>query len=94
MLYVAGGIGKFRMLKSCEAFSVAAQNWTKCPDLPSKLHQTAFQIQLTQSECLTCLKNTPIHKNVDYPVVHFLGCYPIRLSFIGFFPMQNWVAHF
>ena len=24
MLYVAGGIGKFRMLKSCEAFSVAA----------------------------------------------------------------------
>lgn len=41
-LYVAGGIGKFRILKSCEAFSVSEGTWKTCPDLPRPLHHMAM----------------------------------------------------
>lgn len=42
VIYVAGGIGKFRMLKSCEAFTIKENAWRKCPDLPRKLHHVAM----------------------------------------------------
>jgi len=37
-IYTAGGIGKFRVLKSCEKYDVVNDQWTRCPDLPFPMH--------------------------------------------------------
>ncbi len=37
-LYVAGGIGFLRTLRSCELYTVVADLWQPCPDLPRALH--------------------------------------------------------
>jgi len=41
-IYVAGGIGLFRVLDSCEVYDVADQTWSRCPDLPRPLHHVAM----------------------------------------------------
>lgn len=41
-IYVAGGIGLFRVLDSCEYFNLRTRNWKKCPDLPRPLHHVAM----------------------------------------------------
>ena len=41
-VYVAGGIGFFKVLKSCAVFIVAENSWSKCPDLPWRLHHVAL----------------------------------------------------
>lgn len=41
-IYVAGGIGFFRVLSSCALFDAAAREWSDCPDLPRGLHHVAM----------------------------------------------------
>lgn len=41
-VYVAGGIGFFRTLRSCEMYDVANNTWSACPDLPYALHHVAM----------------------------------------------------
>jgi len=41
-IYVAGGIGKFRILKTCEAFQISSGTWKQCPDLPRPIHHIAM----------------------------------------------------
>ena len=41
-IYVAGGIGFFRTLASCEVFDIASKTWSACPDLPRPLHHVAM----------------------------------------------------
>ncbi|NNE56895.1 MAG: hypothetical protein HKN36_02205 [Hellea sp.] len=36
-----GGIGNFRILKSCEIFDISRNNWYTCPDLPRRTHHIA-----------------------------------------------------
>ena len=41
-IVVAGGIGRFRTLKSCEIYDPGGDNWSKCPDLPYPVHHLAM----------------------------------------------------
>lgn len=41
-LYVAGGIGLFRVLDSCEALDLMTNRWTSCGTLPRPLHHVAM----------------------------------------------------
>ncbi len=41
-IYVAGGIGFFRTLKSCAAFDTGERSFAPCPDLPRALHHVAM----------------------------------------------------
>lgn len=41
-IFVAGGIGLFRTLKSCEKYSHRTSQWSECPDLPHPLHHVAL----------------------------------------------------
>lgn len=41
-IYVAGGIGFFRTLKSCAAFDTESATFSPCPDLPRSLHHVAM----------------------------------------------------
>ncbi len=41
-IYVAGGIGLFRVLDSCEYYTVADGRWSRCADLPRPLHHLAM----------------------------------------------------
>jgi len=41
-IVVAGGIGLFRTLKSCEIYDRANNTWVNCPDLPRPLHHIAL----------------------------------------------------
>ncbi|MEP2101337.1 MAG: kelch repeat-containing protein [Parasphingorhabdus sp.] len=41
-LYVAGGIGLFRVLDSCEALDLKSNNWSGCGKLPRALHHVAM----------------------------------------------------
>ena len=41
-LYVAGGIGLFRVLDSCEALDLALNVWSDCGELPRALHHVAM----------------------------------------------------
>lgn len=41
-IYIAGGIGKFRILKSCETYSHSNKKWASCPDLPRRVHHLAM----------------------------------------------------
>jgi len=42
VIYVAGGIGFFRTLKSCAAFDTESHQFNECPDLPRSLHHVAM----------------------------------------------------
>jgi Kelch motif len=42
VIYVAGGIGFQRTLKSCVAFEVSSQSFSDCPDLPRTLHHVGM----------------------------------------------------
>ncbi len=41
-IYVAGGIGFFRVLRSCESFSISESEWRPCAPLPRALHHVAM----------------------------------------------------
>lgn len=41
-LYIAGGIGLFRVLDSCEALDLVTNVWTRCGTLPRPLHHVAM----------------------------------------------------
>jgi N-acetylneuraminic acid mutarotase len=41
-LYVAGGIGLFRVLDSCEALDLKSNSWSDCGKLPRPLHHVAM----------------------------------------------------
>jgi len=41
-IYIAGGIGFFKALKSCEIYHIPKDRWSKCPDLPLPLHHVAL----------------------------------------------------
>jgi len=41
-VYIAGGIGFFKTLKSCEAYNIPADSWSDCPDLPLPLHHVGM----------------------------------------------------
>ena len=41
-IYVAGGIGMFRVLDSCEYFDLNSREWNECPRLPRPLHHVAL----------------------------------------------------
>ncbi len=41
-LYVAGGIGLFRVLDSCEALDLESNSWSDCGKLPRTLHHVAM----------------------------------------------------
>jgi len=41
-IYVAGGIGFFRTLDSCEVYTISVDSWAPCPDLPYALHHLAM----------------------------------------------------
>ena len=41
-IYVAGGIGMFRVLDSCEYFDLGTREWNECPRLPRPLHHVAL----------------------------------------------------
>lgn len=41
-VYIAGGIGFFRALKSCEVYDILKDSWFRCPDLPVPLHHVAM----------------------------------------------------
>ena len=41
-IYVAGGIGFFRTLKSCAVFDTINEAFSDCPDLPRNLHHVAM----------------------------------------------------
>lgn len=41
-IYIAGGIGLFHVLDSCEAYDIKARNWTNCAPLPRPLHHVAM----------------------------------------------------
>ena len=41
-IYVAGGIGFFRTLSSCEAFDLVSRAWRKCPNLPEPTHHVGL----------------------------------------------------
>ncbi|MEP3226166.1 MAG: kelch repeat-containing protein [Parasphingorhabdus sp.] len=41
-LYIAGGIGLFKVLDSCETFDLSTQNWSDCGILPRALHHVAM----------------------------------------------------
>lgn len=41
-IYIAGGIGFFRTLKSCEVYDRKADSWSDCPELPHRLHHVAI----------------------------------------------------
>lgn len=41
-IYVAGGIGLFRVLDSCETFHIPTKNWADCAPLPRPLHHVAM----------------------------------------------------
>ncbi len=41
-LYVAGGIGLFRVLDSCEVFDLTTREWDACETLPRPLHHVAM----------------------------------------------------
>jgi len=42
VIYVAGGIGFFRTLKSCSSFDTSTMRFSHCPDLPRHLHHVAM----------------------------------------------------
>lgn len=42
VIFVTGGIGFFRTLKSCAAFDVASKETAPCPNLPRSLHHVAM----------------------------------------------------
>lgn len=42
VIYVAGGIGFHRTLKSCVAFEPASETFSDCPDLPRTLHHVGM----------------------------------------------------
>ncbi len=41
-IYVAGGIGFFRVLRSCEVYSLLTEKWDRCQPLPKVLHHVAL----------------------------------------------------
>ncbi len=41
-IYVAGGIGLFRVLDSCEVYDTAKKRWQSCAPLPRALHHAAM----------------------------------------------------
>ncbi|WP_108812039.1 Kelch repeat-containing protein [Sphingorhabdus sp. Alg231-15] len=41
-LYVAGGIGLFRVLDSCETLDLESNGWSDCGELPRALHHVAM----------------------------------------------------
>lgn len=41
-VYIAGGIGFFRTLSSCEIYNIPKDRWTRCPDLPLPIHHVAM----------------------------------------------------
>jgi len=41
-IYVAGGIGLFRVLDSCESFHIQSKSWADCAPLPRPLHHVAM----------------------------------------------------
>ena len=41
-LYVAGGIGLFRVLDSCETLDLKSGSWSSCGKLPRALHHVAM----------------------------------------------------
>ncbi len=41
-IYVAGGIGLFRVLDACERYDLTTQSWQACPPLPRPLHHVAM----------------------------------------------------
>ena len=41
-IYVAGGIGLFRVLDSCEKYTPARNSWSRCAPLPRPLHHIAM----------------------------------------------------
>lgn len=41
-IYVAGGIGLFRVLDSCESYDLTDKFWQSCPPLPRPLHHVAM----------------------------------------------------
>ncbi|WP_299324314.1 kelch repeat-containing protein [Parasphingopyxis sp.] len=41
-IYIAGGIGFFRTLASCEQYNVRTESWQRCADLPRALHHVAM----------------------------------------------------
>jgi len=41
-VFVAGGIGRFGTLKSCEMYNRNSNQWSDCPNLPRPLHHVAL----------------------------------------------------
>ncbi len=41
-IYIAGGIGLFRVLDSCENFNIQTNSWADCAPLPRPLHHVAM----------------------------------------------------
>ncbi len=41
-IYVAGGIGLFRVLDSCEYYTIPTNKWSNCAPLPRPLHHVAM----------------------------------------------------
>lgn len=46
-IYVAGGIGLFRVLDSCESYDLTDKVWQSCPPLPRPLHHVAMAADTT-----------------------------------------------
>ncbi|MEP2989414.1 MAG: kelch repeat-containing protein [Parasphingorhabdus sp.] len=47
-IYVAGGIGLFRVLDSCETYDLESQRWANCAPLPRPLHHVAMAADKTK----------------------------------------------
>lgn len=51
-IYIVGGIGNFRTLKSCERFDVNVGRWYACPALDRKRHHVALATDGPSGICL------------------------------------------
>ena len=64
-VYVAGGIGLFRVLDSCEVYDIPIQEWSGCPPLPRPLHHVAMAADETRIYASGGYVELPFEKDPD-----------------------------